>query len=329
MANRKSSPSNVAERPVIGGKKSADQKPGALGHAWAASIVAHAVKLGEQAVAEVKSRKLRLSELMALGTAENLAARNDLTLELERIKGEAEAAKISLNAYCDANPKAASIRVECSMWLKMADAVNKGFKDTLVDLTKPWADISKAATAHLDGLTNSTGSGDGTKTNAGPRARKGGRKPTATLDKVKSFVKANIVDDKTLAVKNDVKLFQVIGLMLQPATIEQCNEVIAECVRIRDMKVKVEEEFKAKKEKESKAAQAQADKATKGKGKKTPEPAAPTPTAASKPAHPQAAADQTKFDPRTQSKLRDGTIIDVPSQHMKTKKIERRTPATA
>lgn len=328
----KNSPSNVAERPVIGGKKSAKAKAGAQGHAWAMSIIKHAEAEGERMVAEVKSRKQRLGELMELGTEENLQARNDLTLALEKVKSEADAAKLSLNAYCDANPKAASVRVECAMWLKLADAVNKGFRGTVVDLTKPWADITKAATAHLDNMSNSTGS-DGKTTNAGPRQRKAGRKATPLLDKVKQFTNSNIVDDKTMAVKPDVKLFQVVGLMLQRATIDQCNEVIAECIRIRDMKIAVEKEMQEKAQKQSDAAKATAEqkgdasqsgtttagatvKVTKAEGKRT---GAPKPTAE----HANAAADQSTFDPRTQSKLRDGTIVNTPSPTMKAKQIKR------
>jgi hypothetical protein len=333
------SASNVAERPVIGGKKSAKAVAGAQGHAWAVSIIRHAEQEGERQVAEVKSRKQRLGELMELGTEENLQARNDLTLALEKIKSEADAAKLSLNAYCDANPKAATVRVECAMWLKLADAVNKGFRGTVVDLTKPWADITKAATAHLDNMSNSTGS-DGKTTNAGPRQRKAGRKATPLLDKVKQFTNSNIVDDKTMAVKPDVKLFQVVGLMLQRATIDQCNEVIAECIRIRDMKIAVEKEMADKETARSDAAKklsvgltdgtprgnAGQDgtttagatvKVTKAKGKAT-TPAAPTPTG----------EHATAFDPRTQSRLRDGTIVNVPAPTMKTKTI-RKSRATA
>jgi hypothetical protein len=132
-----------------------------------------------------------------------------------------------------------------------------------------------------------------------------------------------------------VKLFQVVGLMLQRATVDQCNEVIAECVRIRDMKIAVEKEMADKAAKQSEAAKnlqaepVKGDAATTGtthtgatvkvtKAKAT-TPAAPKKTAE----HANAAADQSSFDPRTQSKLRDGTIVNTPSPTMKAKQIKR------
>lgn len=261
------------------GPKAADVK-GVQGHTLAQSIILAAIKSGERVVQEQRSRKdtLRLLEQFR-DNADHIAFRQDLEARLNEVKADAEKAKLSLNAYCEANPVAASIRAECSLWVKMSSAVERGFSGTLIDYDSPWASISKGATAHLDNMRNSTGtSGDqgGAKlTNAGPKQRKGkaGRKAKPVLEQAKQFVK----DTLTNAPKDNRNLAEIVGLMLVDATAQEIKEVAA-----------VVEKAYIRAKKSEEAAKAAAEKAAATASKKAPAP---------------------DYDPATQSKLRDGTIV--------------------
>jgi hypothetical protein len=209
------------------GPKAADVK-GVQGHTLAQSIILAAIKSGERVIAEQRSRKDTLRLLAEFrDNADHIAFRQDLTAKLEEIKADADKAKLTLNAYCEANPIAASVRVECSLWGKMSNAVEKGFTGSLIDFDKPWSEISKAATAHLDNMRNSTGdagaNGGGKITNAGPKQRKGGRKAKPIMDKAKDFVKATLKD----APKDNRNLAEVVHLLILDATVQEIKEVAA------------------------------------------------------------------------------------------------------
>lgn len=234
------------------GPKAADTK-GVQGHTLAASIIASAIKSGERVLAEQRSRKDTLRLLMEFrDNADHIAFRQDLEAKLSEVKADAEKATLSLNAYSEANPIAASIRAEVSLWTKMSNAVEKGFTGQAVDLDKSWGEISKAATAHLDNMRTSTGApATGKHTNAGPKQRKAGRKAKPLLDKAKEFAKANLRDATTNAPlsKDNRNLANVIGVMCADATVDELNEVLAVVSKMRDMKLKLEQDAldKAKK----------------------------------------------------------------------------------
>lgn len=231
--------SDVASKPVRGGRKSANVK-GAIGHALAAQIISEAQEEGQRVLRQRQSRKETLRNLMGFrDDAEHIAFRGDLSAKLEEIKKEAEAAKITLNAYTDANPIAGSVRAECSLWRKMSEAVASGFTGGKVDLDKPWPDISKAATEHLAAkATNGTG---GTQV-ADSKKRKAGRQPTPLLDKAKQWAKANLIDEKTSAPKDNRNLAEVVAVLCSSATVDELSEVIARLVTLREMKAKATED---------------------------------------------------------------------------------------
>lgn len=253
------SASNVAERTPVQRKGKATVV-GAIGHAFAAVMIEAARSEGRAVLAKQKSMKDRLKELMAFpSNADHIAFRGDLDTALDDIKREAEAAKLTLNAYSEANPIAASLRSTVSMWNKMSKAVEHGMTASKVDFEKPWADISKLATEIIDSVASGSGKGGGTQ-QGGPRARKG-RQPMGLLDKAKAWGAANLVDETTKAPKANRNLAQVVGVLLQTATVNECNEVLAEVTRIRDLKVKAEDDNRKDRAEESKHAKAQAEAA--------------------------------------------------------------------
>jgi hypothetical protein len=310
---KKISGTNMVERVARTSKANAKAVAGAMGHSVAALILKQANETGDAlaALAEKVSRKELLTRLLGFpNNAEHLAFRDDMQAELDAIKARAAQASMSLNDWCDSQPKDNYKRVEVAMWLMMSRAVEHGFSGSAVDMNLPWNELRTKARAHLDNVGNSTGSAGPKTTNAGVRQKKAGKKPTAPQAKMETFVKANIIDEKTLSVKADVNLAKTVGTLLVYATVAQCDEVIAECVRIRDAKIKVEAELKEK-------ATAQAKKAgDMAKGKPETTPAAPSRTVTDeKISRAQASTGRGKnkpvFDPETQSKLRDGTIVDV------------------
>lgn len=215
------------------GPKAADHK-GHQGHALAAIVIAQAEKIGELMVAQQLSRKDMLKRLSEFrDNAEHIEFRKELDAKLLTIKEESDKAKLSLNAYCDANPRAAAMRVECSLWNKMSAAVEKGFP--VADfLDKPWAEISKGATAHLDNMRNSTGNAaqngnaNAKLTNAGPKQRVG-RKAKNSIAKAQEFVAQVLKDPITKAPlpKDNRNLAQVVATLIADATMEELTEVAA------------------------------------------------------------------------------------------------------
>lgn len=235
-------------------KVPAGQKIIAAGHALAVHIINRAEEEGQRLLQVRESRKDLLAKLVGLPRGDNNASfiefRKVLDEKLSEIKATAESAGISLNAYTEANVIAATVRAETSLWVKMSKAVEASFKP---DLAKPWAEISTAATAHLAQVANpSPTNPDGTPAPraAGPNKRKAGKKPTPVLDKAKTFIKNNMLDEKG-HVKADVNLAATVGMMLLTATVSQCEEVLAEVTRILEQKRKTEQEMREKAEKRS------------------------------------------------------------------------------
>lgn len=249
------------------GPKAADHK-GQQGHALAVLVIKQAEKTAEFLAAETRSRKMILTDLLQFrDNAEHIAFRKDLTDKLDEIKKQADAAKISLNAYCDANPGAASVRVECSLWNKLSTAAERGWKP---DMDKPWAEISKAATNHMTGQTNSTGSTGGKGTNAGPKQRKAGRKAKSTIAKAQEFAASVLKDPVTKAPlpKDNRNLAQVVATLIADATMEELTEVAAVVERqIKYAKDAAEKAAKATKDASDKA-KAMHDEATTGTKRK-------------------------------------------------------------
>ena len=239
--------SDLADKQPVTSRKGANVK-GAHGAALAAVIIADAEAAGKIELKAQQSRKDTLKKLMGFrDNAEHLEFRAALDAKLDTIKKDAEAAKISLNAYSDANPIAASVRATCSLWVKMSTAVERGFTGSNVDLSKPWAEISRAATAHLDKMRESAGSPNGKVTQAGAKQR-AGKKPATVVDKARRFVKENLRDEKTNAPlpKENRNLAQVVYAICEDATVEELSEVIAKLVSLRDLKAKLAEEAIAK-----------------------------------------------------------------------------------
>jgi hypothetical protein len=143
---RKSSPSNVAERPPVNANKGvpANQK-GAIGAALAENHYAIEERRGAAVLKEQKSMKDTLREIAGLpGTAEHQAYRATLKAHVDLINKEAEKFKFKkVQDYLDANPGQAHVYSALSMWSRMSMAIEVGWSP---NYDETWASISTSAT---------------------------------------------------------------------------------------------------------------------------------------------------------------------------------------
>lgn len=234
MAKRNTSASNVAERPVVSGAKSANV-PGALGHALAAIIIAEAMKVGELLEKTALSRKDKLAKLVALdkdGRKEFLA---DMLAKQEEINTDAKAVpNRSLRDYMEDHPKMGSVYAETSMWIGMVRAVDLGWspqdaKGEVLSDPKAWPEW-RLLTMQASKARDAKGkpSANGKNPELVPSARKRGRQPVSATQKAVNAVKTALKDDKGVALpKNNRNLAEVIRGILADATKQELIEVAA------------------------------------------------------------------------------------------------------
>lgn len=290
------------------GPKAADQK-GAIGSALAIHILQVAEEDGKREAVAQTSRKDLLRKIMGFrDNAEHIAFRKVFDDKLTEIKKSADAAKLTLNAYTDANPIAATQRVAVSRWTKLSSAVEHGFpRGGESDLDKPWPEIEKAATAHLDERATSSGKG-GSKKNGGPKQR-AGRKAKGVVKKMEEFIKSNLRDANNVPLPKDNRnLAQLIGTMLIDASMDELREVAAVVQRQMEVREAADKKAAEATAKASADAKKLHDATMKGTSKrKVGQHKAEGPSVADK-----LIADAAKaqnYDPKTDSKLRDGTVV--------------------
>lgn len=229
-AKKKTSSSDLATRKPISGKTKIGQH-GAQGAAYAAVIIQTA-EAAAQAEEQVRvTMKDRLRELVTLGRDEQVAFRATLEVKREEIKAAAGAAKLGVADFLAAHPVENSVYVTLALWQKLSLACEAGFAP---NYGLPWAAISKAATDH----NASKGKPSNDLNNpqpVGPTARKQGRKPQDVVDKVKTFVKANLLTQEgTTKPKEERKLADLVAALCDKATLEELREVASRVQRMLD-----------------------------------------------------------------------------------------------
>jgi hypothetical protein len=232
MAKRNVSASNVAERPVVSGAKSANV-PGAAGAALAERFIADAEAVGKLLEQDRMSRKDKLSKLIALDGDSRKEFLAHMLAKQETINDEAKVVpNRSLRDYMEDSPRAASVYAECSMWVKMAKAVDAGWTpkdDKGAKLEKAnwpeWRLIAMQATKALDSIGKPSADGKNPEL-ARSNKRSRGRQQTTPQAKAVTAVRAALKDNegKPLA-KNNRNLADVVRGILQDATLEELQEV--------------------------------------------------------------------------------------------------------
>jgi hypothetical protein len=222
----------IAEMKPISGKASAGNV-GANGAALAVVLIKNAEAQASKEVKRAESQKDTLARLLSFTRDDHLEFRAHLETRRSEIKRMADGAGVSLRSFIEADPYSASIQSTVSLWLKMSETVELGWKP---NLSSCWADISMSATEarNSKSVPNTNG-----VTAHNPIQRKAGRKPKAALDKAKQFISATIVDKlgtKEAAIKPDVNLCATVEMMLQPATLKQMREVAAMVERLLQQK---------------------------------------------------------------------------------------------
>jgi hypothetical protein len=234
MATRKTSSSDMTARQPVAGKAKANVA-GAAGHALATLIIAEATMVGELLEKSMTSRKDKLAKLIGLdgdGRKEFMA---DMTAKQAEINDDAKAVQgRSLRDYMEDYPKAGSIYAECSLWLRMAKAVDLGWKPTndkgeaLPQKAWPeWRLLGMQATKALDAKGKPSADGKNPEL-ARSAARKRGRQATSPQSKAVNAVKNALKDDKGQALpKNNRNLAEVVRGILADATKQELIEVAA------------------------------------------------------------------------------------------------------
>lgn len=154
-------------------------KEGAQGFALGTVIVRNAVETAERESKQAESMKDTLRRLQVLARPEHLSFRAVLEAKLEETKAEAELLGYSLTAYRAMSPKANSVSVTVSMWLKMSKALECGFTP---DYDQSWAYNSRKATEQNEAKLAKVAPEGSTGTPVNPIARQG-RKAASAYDK--------------------------------------------------------------------------------------------------------------------------------------------------
>jgi hypothetical protein len=175
------------------GKQKASAKPAAVGVAGSALgilIVKGAYAQAETEVKQAESRKDTVLRLMKFTRDDHLEFRKVLNDTLDTFKQAAESMNLTLQAFKENDPKVNSVSVTVSLWRKMSEAIDIGFKP---DMSDSWAALSLKATETLQSKAS-----DGTTDNpsAVNPSRKKGRKATSALDKIKGQIETLPLQDK-------------------------------------------------------------------------------------------------------------------------------------
>lgn len=232
---------------------------GVAGHRLATSFIKAAEAVGKAVDAMVLTRKERLGLVAPLPAADLTTFYADMIARQDRVSKDMEAANEAsgaggngatkpyhnLRAWFDVFPGQGSVYSECSMWARLARAVEAGWKP---DMTLPWGKISDSATAfnnsraalvaRTDGQqaptseqsgtagTAGTGGGKGTPVKTGP----GRNKQAPAVKATNAAIKALVDDANRPLPKNNRNLGELVKGILEVqggATVEELREVHA------------------------------------------------------------------------------------------------------
>lgn len=119
---------------------------GNSGFALGVLILKQADATAEAELKTAETRKQTLGRLLKFTREDHLEFRKALQARLDEYKASAETLGLTLSAFQQSDPKANSVTVTVSLWKKMSEAIEAGYRP---EMDQPWAYISAQATAAL------------------------------------------------------------------------------------------------------------------------------------------------------------------------------------
>lgn len=158
---------------------------GNTGAALATLLIRQAEKKAQAETKEKESYKDTLRRIEKFTRDDHLAFRAELDAVLDVQKLAAESMGHSLASYRIMNPEANSIAVTVSLWRKMSEACETGYKP---DYTQSWGYISVTATAALQAKASTHAGTEESPQRAAPVTKK--KKGRPAIDNVTKGIKA-------------------------------------------------------------------------------------------------------------------------------------------
>lgn len=153
---------------------------GNTGAALAVVLLNNADKQAEAEVKQAESRKETLGRLLKFTPDDHQAFRKQLRQRLDTYKASAATLNLTFEAFKQSDPKANSVSVTVSLWLKMSEACDAGYKP---DMGQPWAYISMQATAAVQAKAASHVGTEAEPSRAAPVKRTKGRPAKSNVEK--------------------------------------------------------------------------------------------------------------------------------------------------
>lgn len=171
----------VNMKPATSGKgKAKPAAKGASGSALGVLILKQADATADAEVKQAESRKTTLGRLLKFTREDHLSFRTELAARLDTYKLAADTLGLTLEAYKKNDPKVNSVSVTVSLWKKLSEALETGFKP---EMEASWGEISVKAT---EALASKAMDHVGTEDNpqrAAPVIKKKGRPAKSNVEK--------------------------------------------------------------------------------------------------------------------------------------------------
>ncbi|MFN7882856.1 MAG: hypothetical protein ACK5PF_07565 [bacterium] len=154
---------------------------GNTGSALASLLLKAADKQAEAEVKQADSRKDTLASFLKFTRDDHLAFREELNARLDLYKSSAATLNLTFEAFKQSDPKANSVSVTVSLWLKMSQACETGWRP---EMDQSWGYISIKATEalHAKALAH-VGTADNPQRAAPTVKAKKGRPAKSNVDK--------------------------------------------------------------------------------------------------------------------------------------------------
>lgn len=183
---------DIVEMTPVSKKVSAPTAGGAKGSALAVIILKAADKVAEQEVKAAESRKDTLKRICAFTREDHLAFRKALDDRLQIYKDTAASLGLTFEALKASDPKASSISATVSMWRKMSEAVEAGYRP---EFEQPWAYISACATTALMAKAADHVGNPENPARSAPTIKKRGRPSKSNVEKALALLDGMPVQD--------------------------------------------------------------------------------------------------------------------------------------
>lgn len=161
----------IAEMKPVSKKASANKpEKGNAGAALGVVLLKQADTIAAAEVKQAESRKDTVIRLVKFTRDDHLEFRRTLAERLDSYKMQAEMLNLTLSAYQQSDPSVNSVIVTISLWRKMSEAIETGYKP---DMSQSWAYISQKATEALAAKLAPHAGTEETPKTASPTRRRG------------------------------------------------------------------------------------------------------------------------------------------------------------